>query len=164
MIDALENVKDLFDAELQTAANTEATTRSKTIENIKEILTAWKKNIVQYPTILISPLNTDRLDDNDPIYVYSKEHKIAVAIVYKNANLIDLQNNILIYSKAVEKLIAKNPHLGNPPAVNRAKWDGVDYSDIVDMQKGGEVLQMAIVGLSIEPIAESDELGNIPNA
>ena len=162
MIATLKKVKTFYDANLQAEADTIATDQGVNIQNIKEIITAWKR-IVQFPTVLISPLTTDRLDDDDSIYVYSKTHKIAVAIVHKNANTVDLQNTILVYAKAVEKLTAKNPRYGSPPIFNRVMWDGIDYSDIVEEQKNRDVLQMAIIGLSIVPIAESDEI-NIPNA
>lgn len=162
MITALSKVKIFYDANLQTEADTIATDQSVTIPNIAEIVTSWKRPL-QFPTIFISPLSTDRLDDTDPIYAYSKAHKLAISIVHKNASTTDLQNTILVYVKAVEKLTAKNPQYGAPPVFNRVNWDGIDYGDIVDEQKSREVLQMAIIGLSIVPIAESDEL-NIPNA
>ncbi len=119
--------------------------------------------MVQFPTVIISPLTTDRLDDNDPNYVYSKAHKVAVSIVHKNSDTPTLQDIIMVYAKAVEKMTAKNPQYGAPPAFNRVFWDGVDYSDIVEEQKSRDILQMAIIGLVLVPIAESDEIG-IPNA
>jgi len=166
MIAALSNVKTFFDANLQAAATTVATEQSvTTLVSLVEIITSWKR-ILQYPTLVIEPNDTAKLSDDDPVYAYQKVHQMTATIIHCNVDTNILQDNILVYSKAIEKLIAKNPRLvtGGVATANRVQWNGISYSDMVAGQKDREALQKAEISILFIPIAESDELGNIENA
>ena len=164
MIEVLDKTKAFLVANLQAEATTIAGAQSpvRVIDTIPvgAFFTAWKRP-TQFPSIFIAPTNTVRVVTLDePNYVYAKSQNIIVTVVYRNADVQMLQDTILIYCKAIEKLIVKNPQFEDPtPVFNRVEWTGIDYSDLVSGLQDKVSMQMGLVSISITPEHDADELG-----